>query len=149
MTVRIEPAVEADLERMVALLGLLFAQEAEFRPDPQAQARGLRLILADPGQGQLLVAREGRRVVGMVSLLWSTSTALGGPVAWLEDLVVDSGCRGRGVGKALLAGAVAFGKEVGMLRITLLTDGDNQRAQGLYAAQGFEASPMVPMRILF
>jgi ribosomal protein S18 acetylase RimI-like enzyme len=96
----------------------------------------------------LLVAREGAEVVGMVSLLWSTSTALGGPVAWLEDLVVAEDRRGQGLGKALLEAAVAHGRARGLLRITLLTDGDNARAQALYASLGFQASPMVPMRLL-
>ena len=147
MALAIEPAGESDVERMVALLGLLVAQEAEFRPEPEAQRRGLRHILRDPGEGQLLVARDGREVVGMVSLLWSTSTALGGPVAWLEDLVVAEDRRGQGVGKALLKAAVAFGRGLGLKRITLLTDGDNARAKKLYAGLGFESSPMVPMRL--
>jgi len=148
VALRIEPARADDLDAMAGLLGLLFTQEAEFRPDPALQARGLRAILLDPAVGQLLVAREGGAVVGMVSLLWSVSTALGGPVAWLEDLVVAEDRRGQGLGGALLAAAVALGRERGLLRITLLTDGDNARAQALYAAQGFGASPMTPMRIL-
>jgi len=145
---RIESAQPRDLPAMAGLLGLLFTQEAEFQADPARQLRGLRCILQDPAQGQLLVARDGEAVVGMVSLLWSVSTALGGPVAWLEDLVVAEESRGQGVGKALLAAAVGRGRTRGLLRITLLTDGDNVKAQALYAAQGFEASPMVPMRLL-
>ena len=144
----IETAGQADLEAMAGLLGRLFDQEAEFRPDPALQVRGLRAILQEPARGQLLVAREGEDVVGMVSLLWSVSTALGGPVAWLEDLVVAEPRRGLGVGRALLAAAVALGRERGLLRITLLTDGDNVKARTLYAAQGFEVSSMVPMRLL-
>ena len=144
----IEPAKEQDLPQMVALLGELFGQEAEFQPDPEAQLRGLRRIFADPGQGCLLVAREGLEVLGMVSLLWSVSTALGGPAAWLEDLVVARPHRGQGLGKALVAAAVACGRERGMLRITLLTDGDNFRAQGLYGSLGFLGSTMVPMKLL-
>jgi GNAT superfamily N-acetyltransferase len=133
---------------MAALLGQLFTQEAEFRPDPDAQLRGLRRILDTPAQGQLLVAREGLEVAGMVSLLWNTSTALGGPVAWLEDLVVAPDRRGQGLGHALLAGAIDLGRERGLLRITLLTDGDNLKAQALYASRGFRTSSMVPMRLL-
>ena len=145
---RVEPAQERDLAQMAALLGQLFAQEAEFRPDPEVQGRALRHLLAHPAEGQLLVAREGDELLGMVSLLWSTSTALGGPVAWLEDLVVDPARRGQGVGQALLDQAIVFGRERGILRITLLTDGDNVRAQTLYASRGFGPSPMVPMRLM-
>jgi ribosomal protein S18 acetylase RimI-like enzyme len=147
MATGIEPAREQDLPGCAVLLGHLFAQEAEFQPDPEAQLRGLRRILGDPGQGQLLVARDGDRILGMVSLLWSTSTALGGPVAWLEDLVVAPGSRGLGLGRALLEAAAARCRALGVSRITLLTDGDNARAQALYRSFGFRTSPMVAMRL--
>ena len=54
----------------------------------RAQERGLRLILESPGVGTLFVARDGGEVVGMVSLLDTVRTAAGGPVCWLEDMVV-------------------------------------------------------------
>jgi len=144
----IEPAREQDLAQMTALLGHLFTQEADFQPNPAVQLRGLQRIFADPAQGQLLVARDGPEILGMVSLLWSTSTALGGRVAWLEDLVVAPDLRGQGLGRALLKRAVALCRERGLRRITLLTDGDNFRAQALYASYGFQSSGMVPMRML-
>jgi GNAT superfamily N-acetyltransferase len=147
LTIRIEPAREADLCQCAALLGLLFAQEADFQPDPAAQARGLRRIFDDSAQGQLLLARDGGQVRGMVSLLWSVSTALGGPVAWLEDLVVAPEWRGQGLGRALVTAAVELCRERGLGRISLLTDDDNHRAQALYASLGFRASSMVPMRL--
>ena len=147
MAFAIQPAEPADLPQMVALLGQLFSQEAEFLPDPGAQLRGLSRILADPGQGRLLVARDGQQVLGMVSLLWSTSTALGGPVAWLEDLVVAEHRRGQGLGKALAGAAIGLAKDAGVLRITLLTDADNGPGQALYRSLGFAPSTMLPMRL--
>jgi GNAT superfamily N-acetyltransferase len=148
LTLTIEPASDAYLIQCASLLALLFAQEADFGPDLQLQMRGLRQILDDPQRGQILLARDGDQVVGMVSLLWSTSTALGGPVAWLEDMVVAPERRGQGLGRALVQAAVDLGRERGLLRITLLTDGDNHRAQTLYASMGFQPSVMVPMRLL-
>jgi hypothetical protein len=56
-----EPAREADLPQLVELLGLLFDQEAEFRPDAAKQAAALKLILSDPVRGRIYVARDGRR----------------------------------------------------------------------------------------
>jgi ribosomal protein S18 acetylase RimI-like enzyme len=148
MTWSIEPAQQRDLPQMATLLGLLFGQEADFQPDLAAQHRGLQRILADSTQGQLLVARDDDKVVGMVSLLWSTSTALGDRVAWLEDMIVAPQGRRRGVGKALLQAAIDVCQKQGARRITLLTDADNARAQSLYASFGFQRSAMVPMRLL-
>lgn len=148
METYIEPAGKKDLLRMAQLLGHLFAQESDFKPDLKAQLRGLRRILDHPEQGQLLVAREDEEITGMVSLLWTTSTALGDPVAWLEDLMVDPEMRGRGLGKGLLNAAIALCRERGIQRITLLTDADNIPAQTLYRSCGFQPSTMMPMRLM-
>lgn len=144
----IEPALQRDLPRMATLLGLLFNQEADFQPDLATQQRGLQRILADSTQGQLLVARDGDDVIGMVSLLWTTSTAIGDRVAWLEDMIVTPQARQHGVGKALLQAAIDLCQKQGVRRITLLTDADNTRAQRLYGSFGFQHSAMVPMRLL-
>jgi len=144
----IDLAQRKDLPAMARLLSQLFSQEREFRPDLRRQRAGLSLILDDPGTGCLLVARSRGRVLGMVSLLWSVSTALGGPVAWLEDLVVDRGWRGRGIGCDLLSHARSLALARGALRISLLTDAGNARAQALYTKAGFTPSPMVPLRWL-
>lgn len=142
------PATDADVPALCELLGVLFAQEAEFRPDPARQAAGLRAILGRADVGQVLMLRDGPAVVGMVSLLLLPSTALGGRVALLEDMVVRPECRGSGAGSRLLAAALAAARAVGCLRVTLLTDGDNAAAQRFYARQGFARSSMVPMRLL-
>ena len=77
-----EPAREADLSQLVELLGQLFEQEAEFKPDSAKQATALKQILSDPAHGRIYVARDGRRVVAMASLLFTVSTAEGGKAAW-------------------------------------------------------------------
>jgi len=144
---QIEAATPDDIPVLCDLLALLFAQEHEFVPDRAAQTRGLKAILDNPEVGAIFIAREDGREIGMVNLLFNISTALGARVAVLEDLVVATEARGAGVGKALLAHAIAFARAVGCRRITLLTDHDNTRAQQLYRAYGFEASRMIPMRL--
>lgn len=80
--------------------------------------------------------------------LFTVSTALGGRVALLEDMVISPGTRGRGIGTALLNEAVAVGRSSGCLRITLLTDALNESALRFYVQRGFNVSSMVPLRIL-
>ncbi|WP_416898423.1 MAG: N-acetyltransferase family protein [Minwuia sp.] len=146
--VAIRDATPDDIDAMTALLAHLFAQEAEFKPDPDRQRAGLRMILGDPAAGALLVAERDGAVIGMVGLLYSISTALGGRVAMLEDMVVEPTARGSQVGRALLDAAIARAKSDGCRRITLLTDGDNAAAQRFYARAGFQASDMLPMRLM-
>lgn len=124
----------------------LFSQEAEFKPDYTTQQRGIQLILDNPSAGMIWVVEYQGQVVGMVSLLFSVSTALGAPVATLEDFVVTSKLRGQGLGQTLLTSALEFAHKAGYKRITLLTDGDNLKAQVLYQKLGFTLSNMKPMR---
>ena len=53
----------------------------------------------------------------------------------------------RGIGEALLKHVVATARAEGVLRITLLTDMQNERAQAMYRRVGFVGSPMKPMRM--
>jgi ribosomal protein S18 acetylase RimI-like enzyme len=142
-----EPAREADLPQLVELLVLLFDQEAEFKPDEAKQGAALKMILSDPVRGRIYVARDGRKVVAMASLLFTVSTAEGGKAAWLEDLVVHPEYRRQGTGQKMLAYVVSQARVEGVLRITLLTDMQNERAQALYRRAGFVGSPMRPMRL--
>lgn len=135
-----------DLEAMTGLLQELFAQEPDFRPDPERQRRGLRLILDNPALGRLFVVREGEAVVGMANALVTVSTAEGAPVLLLEDVIVAAGQRGRGLGRRLLNHVMAWAAAAGMARITLLTDHDNYRAQATYSRLGFEPSAMKVLR---
>ena len=132
---------------MVELLGQLFEQEAEFNADASKQEAALKMILADPKAGRLFVARDGPKVVAMASLLYTVSTAEGGKAALFEDLVVRSDYRKQGIGARLLEYVIEQARAEGVLRLTLLTDMQNEQAQALYRRLGFVGSPMKPMRL--
>jgi GNAT superfamily N-acetyltransferase len=131
-----------DIPQLCLLLDLLFEQEAEFTPDHERQVIGLSAIMETPAVGDIFLARKEGRVIGMVSLLYSVSTALGAPVALLEDMVIAPGERGLGVGSALISRALEYAEKKGCKRVTLLTDHDNVHAQQFYQKQGFEPSSM-------
>lgn len=145
---RIRAATQDDIPALAGLLSILFAQEAEFQPDPDTQIRGLTEIIKNPDVGVILVADQGNALVGMVNLLFTVSTALGGRVAVLEDMVVCPDARGSGVGTSLLKEAISFAKSRDCKRITLLTDHDNLAAQEFYRQNGFVPSGMIPLRLL-
>lgn len=143
---KIEIAQPSDIPALCGLLGALFSQEAEFSADEKAQTRGLEMLIADSRIGHILVARERGEILAMVNILYTLSTALGGRVALLEDMIVAEPHRGRGVGRQLLEYALEFAGSQGCGRITLLTDGDNHGAHRFYQSQGFEHSSMVVFR---
>src|SRR6476646_4868492 len=104
----IEPATEADLDELSEMLGDLFSQESDFRPDKDKQLRGLRLIFEQPSRGRVFVLRRDGTIVGMINLLFTISTAEGGFVVLLEDLVVHTQYQGHGYGNKLLEHAIDF-----------------------------------------
>ena len=76
----IEPATAEDLDDLSNLLGELFSQEEDFRPDKEKQLRGLRLIFAQPSRGRVFVLRREGTIVGMIEnyrtgLLWNLFTS--------------------------------------------------------------------------
>jgi GNAT superfamily N-acetyltransferase len=142
---RIEPATLDDLPELTELLRDLFQQEADFQPDREKQMRGLRLILEQPARGRIFVLRNERMIIGMINLLITISTAEGGFVLVLEDLVVHRDHRGSGYGSRLLQHAIGFAREKKFLRITLLTDNAEETPR-FYLKHGFVESEMKPMR---
>jgi GNAT superfamily N-acetyltransferase len=144
----IEPAILEDLDELSSLLGELFAEESDFRPDREKQLRGLRLIFEQPNRGRVFVLRSNNAIVGMINLLFTISTAEGGFVILLEDLVIHKEYRGHGHGAKLLQYAIDFAKQKNFLRITLLTDRPEIRSQNFFRRHGFYESAMMPMRLL-
>lgn len=144
---QITPASAADIPALCELLAVLFAQEADFKPDHAAQSRGLARLVGNPALGLILVARQDGQIVGMVNLLYTLSTALGERVALLEDMVVSPATRGTGIGSRLLDEAIQTARLNGCKRITLLTDRANESAQRFYQRHGFGSSAMIPLRL--
>jgi GNAT superfamily N-acetyltransferase len=144
----IEPATLHDLDELSGLLGELFSEESDFRPNKDKQLRGLRLLFEQPNRGRVFVLRRDNVIVGMINLLFTISTAEGGFVIVLEDLVIHRAFRGHGYGSKLLSYAIDFAKQKNFLRITLLTDRPEIHSQELFRRFGFYESSMIPMRLL-
>ncbi len=144
--IRIEPATIEDLNDLTNLVMDLMASQQDFTPDRSLQERGLRLILEDPKRGRIFIARNDDKIFGMVNLLFTISTAIGGFVIMMEDVIVHPDHRGQGYGAMLMEYVLKFAKEKNFLRITLLTDKISSNSQGFFKKHGFEYSNMIPMR---
>src|SRR3954471_23370158 len=104
----IEQATLEDLPQLVDLLHELFTMEGDFRPNRAKQTRGLRLILEEPNRGRIFVLRHHGHVLRMINLLFMISTAEGGFVILLEDVVVHRDYRHQGFGGKLLRYAMEY-----------------------------------------
>ncbi|MFT4175058.1 MAG: GNAT family N-acetyltransferase [Luteolibacter sp.] len=143
---RVEPATIEDLPALTELVMELFSGSGDFTPDRALQERGLQLVLEQPSRGRIFVVRNRDRIFGMVNLLFTISTARGGFVILMEDVVIHPQHRGQGYGTMLLNHVVDFARQKQFKRITLLTDRISAASQSFFQKNGFDYSNMIPMR---
>lgn len=143
---RVEPATIEDLPALTELVMNLFTLSGDFSPDRTVQERGLQLILEQPNRGRILVVRNHDQIFGMVNLLFTISTACGGFVILMEDVVIHPDHRGQGYGTMLVDYVAEFARKKHFKRITLLTDRISAESQAFFTKRGFDYSKMIPMR---
>jgi GNAT superfamily N-acetyltransferase len=143
----IRQARPGDIPRMCDLLTELFTIESDFVPDVEKQVHGLSALIANPlGKVLILVAMIDELVVGMATVQTIISTAEGGRVGLIEDVIVDRKFRCRGIGTLLLEGIVAWSERTGLRRLQLLADSDNQRALDFYASRNWCSTRLICLR---
>jgi GNAT superfamily N-acetyltransferase len=142
----IEFATTDDLPAMADLLAELFTLERDFQPDREKQLAGLKLIIDEPAMGRLFVVRVNAIIVGMANALITFSTAEGGRVVLMEDVIIKTEHRGRGLGTRLVKHVLAWATNERMSRVTLLADKGNALALGFYERLGFQPSAMTVLR---
>lgn len=146
-TPRVETATIEDLEPITELVMELLELQDDFDVDKDLQKRGLRLILEQPARGRIFVLRNDHKILGMVNLLFTISTARGGMVIILEDFIIHPTHRGQGYGAILVDHVKKFANSKNFSRITLLTDKLSADSQKFFQNLGFNYSSMVLMRL--
>ncbi len=133
MEVPVEAATEVTAELVEAIAGLVPQLSSSSPPPGQAE---LAEIVASPAT-TLLVARlpEGGIVGTLTLVIFRIPT---GVRAWIEDVVVDGGARGRGVGEALNEEAIRRAAAAGARSVDLTSRPSRESANRLYRRLGFE-----------
>jgi len=143
---KIRKAKLKDIEEITNLLEYLFTQEIEFEFKRELHIKALKMIIRNKKTGTIFVAIKDKKVVACVNILYTISTALGSKVALLEDMIVNPIYQNQGIGKRLVAYVLKYLKNKKIKRVTLLTDGDNEKGHNFYKSLGFEASTMKVFR---
>ncbi|MGH8935635.1 MAG: GNAT family N-acetyltransferase [Acidimicrobiia bacterium] len=132
MSVTIEEVDEVT-DRLVEALGRLVSQLSGSATAPGRAE--LEAIVGSPAT-TLLVARRGVDIVGSLTLaVFPLPT---GVRAWIEDVVVDQGSRGRGIGRALSLAALERARELGAKTVDLTSRPSRRAANALYQSIGFQ-----------
>jgi len=146
--VTVRSAITSDLGSMTSLLEELFTIEIDFTPDVRRQRLGLASLMSNP-DATLLVALINKEIVGMCTLQPLVSTAEGGIVGIVEDLVVSEKWRGQGIGSVLIDAIEKVAIEQKMSRLQLLTDMGNEPADQFYRKHTWEQTHLIAMRKKF
>ena len=133
MAIEITICEKADAT-VVQALGELMPQLSQSAPPP-TEEEITEIINHDAAT--LLLAREGENILGSMTLiLFPIPTGLRD---WIEDVVVDEKCRGRGVGEALNRRAIELALAAGAKSIDLTSRPSRSAANRLYQRLGFVA----------
>ena len=135
-----------DIAVLCELLWELFSQEVEFTPNKETQEKALKKIIEDKNIGDIFVAVKENKVIAMVNVLYTISTALGEKVAILEDMVVSQNYKNQKIGSSLIEFTLDYLKKNSFKRVTLLTDSDNFNAHNFYKKHEFTKSSMIVFR---
>ncbi len=133
MEVRVEAVTDVTAELVEAIAGMV-PQLSSSSPAPGAAE--VAEIVESPAT-TLLVARvpEGAIVGTLTLVIFRIPT---GMRAWIEDVVVDGGARGRGVGEALNEEAIRRAAAAGARSVDLTSRPSREAANRLYRRLGFE-----------
>lgn len=85
----------------------------------------------------LVVALLDDRVVGAASLVLLTTAGLG-RIGHVDDVVVDEGARGRGLGRLLLEAVHDEARRLGLRHLDLTSRPSREAANALYRSLGYE-----------
>jgi ribosomal protein S18 acetylase RimI-like enzyme len=127
----IEELKKADPQALDELTALAHALHCDARTpeaaDLQAMAHDTNTIL--------MVVREDGRIIGMATLY--IIQKLGRRTASMEDVIVEEGHRGQGLGTRLVSALIEEGKKRGIGSISLTSRAERVAARKLYESLGF------------
>ena len=132
MSVVVE-AVDVATPELVTALNVLLPQLSS-NAQPLSLA-DLETLVHSPST-TLFVARNDDDVVGTLTLVVFPIPS--GERAWIEDVVVDEGARGLGVGEALTRAALDVARSNGVRTVDLTSRPSREAANALYLKLGFE-----------
>jgi putative acetyltransferase len=129
LSIAAEPFDSDDARRLIAALD---AGLAELYPPEQRFGPNLKAQHLEGGRGTFLVARDHGRAVGCGAIRVLDSTT-----AEAKRMYVEPGQRGKGVGRAVLAGLEAAAIQLGVRRLVLETGIYQDAALSFYQRAGF------------
>ena len=138
MTLNIREARDADLPAVLALYAQPGLDDGDVLSHDEARAvwqqfaryPNYRLFVAQDASGEI--------VASYALLVMHNLAHRGTPSAIAEDVVVSPNQQGRGIGRALMAHALAQAREAGCYKLALSSNAKRESAHAFYRSLGFQ-----------
>ena len=143
MKLRVEPITEEQFEGLLPMIAAYqgFYEAEDVRTD---RNRGFfRRFISPSDEGMLIGAWREGRLVGYACLYWHHSSTRAMDTVLMNDLYVEEGERGHGVGRALIDATADVARKRGSPLVEWTTRPDNETAQRLYDSTGAEKSTWI------
>ncbi len=137
MQIRFQPASIADKDVLVDFMRQFYAMDAYPFDEPSA-CSALDGILSDTSLGRVWMITEQEVPIGYIVLTFGYSLEYRGRDASIDEVYVEAGHRGKGIGSRAIKFVEEACRELGVNALHLEVERENAAGQGLYRKSGFE-----------
>ena len=130
--IHLEQAQQASEELLTAMQRLM----AQLTAAPPPDKKELGEMLSSGATSLFLARGADETIIGMAAL--TVFRVPSGLKAWIEDVVVDQGQRGKGIGEALTVACIDHARDLGVSSIHLTSNPARVAANRLYQKLGFK-----------
>lgn len=140
---QIEPVVPGKMDELLPLIAAYQRFYGAEQIDEERNRAFFSRFIAPSEDGMLLGAWREDEVAGYACLYWHFTSLIPAETVLMNDLYVDPGARGEGIGRALIEASATVARERGAHHLEWATAPDNEAAQRLYDSTGAERSTWI------
>jgi len=138
-TISLQPVMPVDAPALLDLARAFHAEDGHAL-DETGERGVARAAAGDPLLRAWFIL-EGPERIGYAVLTLGFSILHGGRDGFIDDLYLVAAARGKGIGQTVMAMLEDEARHLGMQALHLEVETANARAEALYVARGYEASP--------
>lgn len=138
MSIKLRIAQQPDIEVLVDLVRQ-YHQFEGIESDANTIAAALTPLLQESDDGRVWLIHKEDAVIGYIALCFGYSIEFRGRDAFVDEIFIVREHRGTGAGTTALAEVRDAARRLGIKALHLEVARDNERAQRLYRAAGFES----------
>jgi GNAT superfamily N-acetyltransferase len=136
--VSLVPATPADEPALAAFMRQLREDDPEEGPFDEARCvPAILRLLANPSFGRAWIINFAGVVAGYTVLTLGYSVEFGGVIAFVDELFVARGLRGKGIGTRVLQLTIEEARKLDVVMLALEVTRSNESAKRVYRSVGF------------